>query len=352
MYLLPPTQYFKPFPNVPVAEPLETFCLQLSLFAGGDQRFITPERIGQAFRHRFHAPAPLPVSWVHERLSEFGIAWEGIPALPDGLKALTVCDETAGLYTIHIPYNAPEEAVTLLHELFEIIYGRFSHHFPRWATRWLEMQNVSQPHQLADKFAYAVVISRTEYQDAAKRTGCDLWELASRFGLRPSNALLALNNYVPTPCPVFISRLNFRNVEQPVQTMMFFGIEGKQGVVWKRNLKSGSGKQRRTWHAVETLGKCFPSQDEIIIADGFAYQALKEGRQTQATTREILGLTLPAPVYAVARPNGIARSQMFLYAVPVEYEDILKDDQIRLREEAAQQAVALLEDTVGELAAV
>lgn len=337
MFRRKPTIYFTEPDDFRAGNLLEDFCDNLMISHFTETQALRPEDIAQEFRTYFRVPSShVPIPFVRGLIEKFEISLKGTPC-QSGIAAMWTYNLTESRYEITTPYNCSEEAVSLLHELFEIIYWRCYHRNRHRVTQWLRQLNICQPHQVADIFAYALVLPRHEFQAKAEQSGINIYYLANHFGVRPATIHFAVNLQFSSTCPLFLIRLSFRNLSCQDQVAIRFDTTEKResvpAVVWKQSLKRGlGGKSRNAWRAMELLGEKCPGKHELIDVDGIAYQAIHEGRSLMDTTDQIFGMKLPTKVFVVARPNS-NKDQMYVQIVPIGYEKVLMDDV--LREQAA-----------------
>jgi hypothetical protein len=338
MHVLPATKEEKQPPDIEMDRRIEGFCAHIR---EAFPKSLTLERFAQEFRRYFHLPSDnTPVSFTRGFIEGLGICIEDLP-LPKDSPPMWTHHPNIGHYTITLPYERKEPQVDLWHELFELLYWRLFYQNKKWASRFLAYQSrplqksVTQCHQLADRFAYAVAMPPHVLRAKALEIGYDILELANFFCLAPANILSGLKYYDKPACPICIIRLNFRNITPPEQHSLFFGVAGRQAEVWDRFVKSRDSKHNREeWEAVESLRTRCPAKGSVFILEGQEYKALMGGLPVELHTNTVLGIRLPTPVFVALRPNQW-RSQMLVLVVPVGFERILKGDVRLLKEEEA-----------------
>ena len=323
-------------------EKLEQFCRWVS------NTFDAPEKrkdfrldaIAAAFRTFFHLPVPLPAAVLFAKLEEMGIIVDGDSHME--VEGHNDYDEEKKQYIIRVPYPCNDEVAILLHEVFEIIAGRLFF-LSSWWGDWCYQNKVEQAHQVADEFAGIVLVPPRELRIQSQKNGRAVFAMAKYFNVPPALITKRLSQVVRVPCPVFTARLSLTDLttEQGI-LMLDDPAVSVRAKVWRAELNKPKVETQPEWGAIETLKKVFPKKNRILSIDGFALQALKEGREISCETDNIFNIRLPYPVFVVARPNGISRTQLYIHAVPRGYEDQLLDEALRAARNQAENSKSLL----------
>ncbi|HLK57357.1 MAG TPA: hypothetical protein VKU00_12380 [Chthonomonadaceae bacterium] len=299
---------------------LDIFCdhlaQQLSPEQGAPQ---TVDDVAAAFR-RFYQ-LPVPVAPHLEPLLEtlgIGLTRHGNAADPN---ACSDFHADAQRWEIFVRYDlGRQESLALLREVFHILHRIGTERIPWWEEG---MAGRERPRRAAAAFAYAVALPPALFLPQALCGGLDLWSLAAHFVTTPGACFHALARGLRLPFPYFQALLNFRP-ELHGQQELFFAERGVRAQVWKKCLKRPVGRGIGAWPEMTAAAQAFPRIGRNTEVDGLLYQAIKTGEPQCALTEEMGGLRLPRPVCLAARPNGTARSQMFVQIVPAEYADLLR----------------------------
>jgi len=320
------------FPNVPLSDPFESFAREVVKQMSKRGRFYTAENIAHEFRMSFHVPVPVTDRYVNSLVEEtIGVELIGEPM--EGVEAFCRFNAQSNRYEIITAYQAKEYTTAVLHDLFEILYGRCFNISPITAELWLADQKVLQPHCLADRFAYNVLVPPVKFREAAKLWGYDPFTLADRFSVRPGIIVQAISKHGILPCPMFILRLGtvagddndldlFDECDITGQLSMLVPTSEGRWKVWKSLFKK-ERKEKHPYYAIRQIRDCAPKQGKLYAPTGMIAEALKTEQCLSAVTNSLFGRELLEPVFMVVRPGGKNKKNCFVQVVPQKFKSVL-----------------------------
>ncbi|HZT42909.1 MAG TPA: hypothetical protein VFA07_12145 [Chthonomonadaceae bacterium] len=309
----------------PAAErSLLEFCdyLAEALHPARRERAPSVEDVVHAFRQFWRVPVPVG-PYLEELCRKMGVAFlrhENIA----GIDACSDFDGETQRWEIYVRSDVGlREGLCVLREVFKIL-SRQAYESVSWWSDWLAAGQTASANRLASRFAYAVVLPPKQFGEAALTHGLNPWTLATCFLTTPGACFFALTRTLRLPAPYFQAHLNFRP-PTPEQTRLCFTNESVQAQVWRKSLSRVYGRPGEQWPEMEALAAGFPATGRILEADGMLLEAIRSCRSVMETTDHLAGIKLPHPVCVVARPNGMAQSQMFVQAVPHDYAGLLME---------------------------
>lgn len=283
--------------------------------------YLSPEEMAAEFRRFFCVPTP--VSPCLEALcARLGITLvsHGNGNDPDAAVAF---DEETQRWELYIRFDADSRlSLRVFQELFKVVWSELCHR-----TAWWQDGGIDSPmrRRAAQAFAFAMVLPTEVFVSQAIACGLNPWSLATRFLTSPGACAYMLLRHMHLPCPYFYAHLNFRPVA-PQQTQMRFAEQGVKAEVWRKGRKRAVGAPRSNWPEMEALAAGFPRMGRIFEAEGVLFDSIRSCKPGYAVVDRLAGVVLSRPVYVVARPNGTARSQMFVQVVPEAYGPILWEE--------------------------
>ena len=342
------------FPNVPLSDPFESFAREVVKQMAKRGRYYTAENIAHQFRITFHVPVPVTDLYVNGLVEE-DIGVELIGESMDGVEAFCRFNAQSGRYEIVTAYQAREYTTAVLHDLFEIIYGRCLSINPLIAEFWLADQKVSQPHCLADRFAYNVIVPPVKFREAAKLFGYDPFTMAGHFKVRPGIIVQAINKHGILSCPMFIWRLGTAegddddfdlagDCDAAGQFLMFGSEPEGHWKVWKSLFKKPR-KQKYPHFVIQQIRDCAPKQAKFYTPNGMIAEALRTEQCLSAVTNSMFGRELLEPVFVVVRPGGKNKKNCFVQVVPQKFKSVLLAETPKVKSASKQSLLADLIST-------
>jgi hypothetical protein len=281
------------------------------------------EDIAHAFRQFWRVPVP-----VGPHLEELCRKMDVALLRHDNIAGLDACSDfemERQRWEIYVRSDVGiREGLCILREVFQIL-SRQACESISWWSDWLAAGHNLSADRLASRFAYAVVLPPQPFREEAVAHGLNPWTLATRFLTTPGACFFALTRAMRLPAPYFQAHLNFRP-PAPEQTRLFFIEQSVQAQIWRKSLSRAYGSAGKRWLEMEALAAGFPAMGRILEADGLLLEAIRSCRPLMETADRLAGIPLPHPVCIVARPNGMAQSQMFVQAVPHDYAGLLMED--------------------------
>jgi hypothetical protein len=275
--------------------------------------------VAAAFRQFYRLPIPV-APHLDALLKTLGITLvrHGNPSDPD---ACSDFHAEAQRWEIFVRFDLGlRETLCLLQEVFHILHGIALERIPWWEDLML---GIPRRRYAAETFAYAVALPPVLFLPQALCGGLDIWSLATQFATTPGACFHALARGLRLPFPYFQALLDFRP-ELCGQQELFFAEQGVRAQVWQKCLKRPMGREAGAWPEMMAAARAFPRMGQTMEVEGLLYRAIKTGEPLWELCAELGGMRLPRPVCLAARPNGAARSRMFVQIVPAEYTDILK----------------------------
>jgi len=338
MFRLPALEYRPIFHDVPLSPEFEQFVHAMLAEMIRRSLYLTAERIAEAFRKHFHVPIPVTDLYIDRLITE-EIGIEIIAEPIEGLEATCRFNSDRGQYEICTPYNPNERVIGLLHDLFEVFYGRCFSLKPQYAEGWLADQKAAQAHCLADLFAYAVVVPAVKFREEAKASGFNPYTLANRFKVRPGVMVQAVSRYAILPCPMLIVRVGVAEGSEKEDDCDLNGLlpllfveSGTQWKVWTRLYKKARSVKSQSL-VMQYLADQAPKKGQPYTPVDFIAQAIEKQRPLAVATERLFSVNLPEAVFAVARPGGKSLQNCFVQVVPWKHGKLLMDEVLREEQE-------------------
>lgn len=320
---LGPALSTRPFPDVPASPMLERFVESIGkkYKARGRGKLGSLQTLAGEFRRRFRIGTRVRVQ-IYKLAKDLGVEIVNVASHPKaGLYGRSTYNPDLSRYEVHIPpLMKQDEGVTVLHEIFELLFWR-CHHRIEWWEDWIRIQRIHDPHLVADQFALKVILSSHRVRKYVKEQGLNPWSMADSFELWPGICTLGIIQYIGFPCPFLQVFLDMRDssVQQP---LLDFNGTGKFATIKQIHMKSRdliSNYQCQEMNELEQIFKKRADTIEIPCGD-FISEVRESGMARGAYQEKVLGVSLKSPVYVMARPR---KNQIILQYVPINSESIL-----------------------------
>ncbi|MDQ2731082.1 MAG: hypothetical protein M3Y56_05440 [Armatimonadota bacterium] len=309
--------------DIPAGQKFEDFCAFIGRqdfeFRHPTMRHADVARvIAGHFKQYFHLKPPV-LPKLEALLQELGIDLEIQWNAPKEFCGSFSASAATG-WRIDIQRKGLADSRTILHELFEILFIRFCHRVPWWKEQ-MAARGLRIPHNVADDFAYEIIMPRDEFRDQAMSTCLDIWTLSRRFSTTPGICLMGLQRYVNLKCSYYIALLCY-----PKEITKSLFPEPRQVMVQRRTLKAPGFTDKE-----KTARDDFPHADHRVPLDDVLKQVFAGSDSEFQSTKMFLGKERLRFVDWVARPSP-DRRVVCAVAVPHGFMHVLTGEGVPANE--------------------